>query len=449
MTELARSRKLYERALVTEPAGVGGSDQRSPRGGFVPYPIFMASGAGAYIQDVDGNRYTDYLAAWGPLILGHRPKRVMDAVHRVLDEMGPLLGFNHELEVEAAESAVAAVPCWEQVRFSNTGSEAVMFALRTARAYTGRKKVLRFEGHFHGWTDLVNYSVKPDLALAGSDDHPVPVPGSAGMVLDESLVVRQWNDPDSLVQTFVEFGDELAAVICEPLLAGCTVIPPKSDYLQLLRTLCTKHGVVLIFDEVKSGFRVALGGAQEIYAVLPDLSVAAKALGAGFPVAAVGGRKEFFEPFVRGDANQGSTYQANPIALAACIATLEELREPGFFTRISAMGDALAEGLSALTVEAGVEAHARGVGPIFQIVFVDHQVENCRDFIRSADQPAYKAFWRGMVDGGQMFTPASNGCWFVSGAHTDEDVEKTLEVASTVLMQMGSQARHTETGAAR
>lgn len=442
----SRSKELYERALLLEPGGVGGSDARGPRAGFEPYPIFMTRGDGAYIEDVDGNRYTDYLAAWGPLILGHRPRSVLEAVHRTLDEMGPTLGFNHMLELEAAEAVISAVPSWEQVRFSNTGSEAVMFALRTARAYTGREKVLRFEGHYHGWTDLINYSVRPDLARAGADDDPAAVPASEGMVGGESLVVRQWNDADALRKTFDEMGDQLAAVICEPLLAGCTVIPPRPGYLELLRELTRKHGVVLIFDEVKSGFRVALGGAQELYGILPDLSTTAKAMGAGFPVAAIGGRKELFEPFERGAASQGSTYQANPIVLAATVATLKELRAPGFFDRIGALGDRLSEGLTALADEAGVTAYASGVGPMLQVVFADHVVQNYRDFARSTDSTAYHTFWRGMVDRGEMFTPQSNGCWFVSGAHSEQDIEKTLEVAGDVFMAMAAQARNRESG---
>ena len=404
----------------------------------------MAGGEGPYLHDVDGNRYTDYLAAWGPLILGHRPTRVLEAVHRTLDEMGPTLGFCHKLEVEASEAAIDAVPSWEQVRFSCTGTEAVMLALRVARAYTGRTKVLRFEGHFHGWSDLINFSVKPDVARTGTDSHQLtPVPATAGMVesLAETLVVRQWNDPELLEQTFSEFGGDLAAVICEPLVSSCSVIPPRPGYLELLRDLTTKHGVVLIFDEVKTGFRVALGGAQELYGVLPDLSTAAKALGAGFPVAAVGGRKDLFEPFLRGYVAQGSTYQANPMVLAACIATLEELRRPGFYLRTTSLGNTLSEGLTALASEAGIAGYTRGVGPVLQPVFADHPVRNYRDFIRSSHPATYGEFWRGMVDGGVMFHPQHTGCWFVSGAHSEEDIATTLEVASTVLMTMASRSK--------
>ena len=449
MTRLERSKQLYERALRSEPGGVGGSDQRGPRAGFEPHPIFMARGSGPYLEDVDGNRYIDYLAAWGPLILGHRPPRVLAAVHRTLDEMGATLGFNHELEIAASEAAIEAVPCWEKVRFSNTGTEAVMLGLRVARGYTGRTKVLRFEGHYHGWADLIHFSVKPDLAVAGPDSEPIPVPATGGMVgeLASSLVVCQWNDFAALEKAFSEHGADLAAVICEPICAGTSVIPPLPGYLERMRELTKQHGVVLIFDEVKTGFRVALGGAQELYGVLPDLSIAAKALGAGFPVGAVGGRKELFEPFTEGRVTQGSTYQANPMVLAACLATIEELRAPGFFERITTLGESLTEGLTALASEAGIDAHARGVGPLLQMVFADHPVNDFRDFIRSSNKSEYRDFWLGMVDAGVMFAPQPTGCWFVSGAHTEVEVEKTLEAADQVLMGMAAASKRGARGA--
>jgi len=449
VTRREKSRQLYERALLSEPGGVGGSDQRGPRAGFEPHPTFMARGTGAYLEDVDGNRYIDYLAAWGPLILGHRPQRVLEAVHRTLDDMGVTLGFNHELEIAASEAAIEVVPCWEQVRFTNTGTEAVMLGLRVARGYTGRTRVVRFEGHYHGWADLIHFSVKPDLALAGPDSAPIPLPATGGMVgeLADSLVVLPWNDFEALEKTFSELGGELAAVICEPILAGTSVIPPLPGYLERMRELTAKHSVVLIFDEVKTGFRVALGGVQELYGVVPDLSIAAKALGAGFPVGAVGGRKELFEPFRQGRVTQGSTYQANPMVLAACLATIEELKQPGFFKRITALGDALAEGLTAAADEAGIAAHARGVGPILQMVFADHQVNDYRDFIRSSNRSDYRDFWLGMLDAGVMFQPQPTGCWFVSGAHTEVEVDKTLEAANQVLMKMAADPNRTTTGA--
>jgi glutamate-1-semialdehyde 2,1-aminomutase len=436
------SRELYERAQRTEPGGVGGN-ARGPTWGFEPHPIFMARGTGAWLEDVDGNQYLDYLGGWGPLILGHRPQPVISAVVRVLQEMGSDLGFCHHLEVEAAELAVDSVPCWEQVRFANTGSEAVLAALRIARAYTGRTRVLRFEGHFHGWPDITNFSVKPDLAAAGPDDRPVPVPATAGMdgSLASSLVVRQWNDEASLRQTFEDLGSELAAVICEPVMANSAVVPPADGYLQLLRDLTAQHGVVLIFDEIKTGFRVALGGAQELYGVLPDLSTAAKALGGGFSVAAVGGKRELLEGVASGRVGQGSTYQAMPISLAAVVATLHELRQPGFFERITGLGNQLTDGLTSLARETGVPGHAQGVGPMLQFVFAEQPVRNWRDLARHSDEKAYHAFWQGMTDAGIMFNPHPAECWFVSGAHVQADVDHTLDVAARVFASLAARGQ--------
>lgn len=433
------SRQLYERAQRTEPGGVGGN-ARGPAWGFEPHPIFMARGTGAWLEDVDGNRYLDYLGGWGPLILGHRPRAVISAVTRVLEDMGSDLGFCHRLEVQAAELATDSVPAWEQVRFANTGSEAVMAALRIARAYTGRTKVLRFEGHFHGWPDMTNFSVKPDLAVAGPDDRPVPVPASAGMDtgLADSLVVRQWNDPVGLRQTFDELGTELAAVICEPIMANSAVIPPTDGYLELLRELTIRDGVVLVFDEIKTGFRVALGGAQELYGVLPDLSTAAKAIGGGFPVAAVGGKRTLFEEVATGRVGQGSTYQATPLALAAVVATLRELQAPGFFERISDLGNQLASGLTGLARAAGVRGHAAGVGPMLQFVFADEPVRNWRDLARNSDNKAYHEFWRAMVDEGIMFNPHPAECWFISGAHDQSDIDRTLGIAERVFASLSA-----------
>ncbi len=427
-----------------QPNGVGGSDQRGRRGGWEPFPIFMARGYGPYLEDVDGNRYVDYLGAWGPMILGNRPTKVIEAVHRTIDEIGPLLGFNHELEVRAASLAIEAVPCWEMMRFSNTGTEAVMLALRIARAYTNRTKVLRFEGHFHGWSDSIYFTVEESQARSDSTVELPPIPATHGVVksLAESVVIRRWNDPDVLRQTFAELGDELAAVICEPLFCS-PVISPRPGYLELLRELTRNHGVVLVFDEVKTGFRVALGGAQELYGVTPDMSTAAKALGGGIPVAAVGGQKELFEPFTSGYIAQGSTYQANPIALAAVLATLEELRVPGFFERITTLGERLADGITALCSETGIQAYAQGVGPVLQPVFADHQVKDYRDFIRSSDGAAFREFWTAMLEGGVVFAPRPGGCWFVSGAHSDEDIEFTLEVAEKALADIDSANRRT------
>lgn len=428
---LRESKRLFERAGASLAGGVGGSG-RGIAFGFRPHPIYVAHAAGSHFTDVDGNTYLDYLAAWGPLVLGHRPTSVIDAVTRTMNELGTMLGVGHRLEIEAAESVVDAVPSWELVRFANTGTEAVMASLRMARGYTGKDKILRFEGHFHGWSDLINFSAKPPLDRAGDPQRPNVVPASKGMMAGaaDSLIVRQWNDPDILEATFTEHGHELAGVICEPLMANASVIPPAPGYLQLLRSLCDRHGVVLIFDEVKSGFRVALGGTQELYGVLPDISLAAKALGAGFPIAAVGGRKDLFEPVIRGDVVHSATYHTNPVGLAACIATLKEMRRPGFFSRLHALGEALAAGLTQAAADHGVNAKAEGVGPLLQLRFTDAPVANYRQIVEANRTDLYRSFWERMFNGGILFNPHPLECWFVSAAHDEHDVEATIAAAS-------------------
>ncbi len=430
MIDRSESERLFNRAQANLAGGVGGN-ARSPHGGFRPHPVFVESGSGARVRDVDGHEYVDYLAAFGPLILGHRPPAVVDAVVRTIRDMGTMFGLGHRLEIEAAESVVDAVPSWELVRFANTGTEAVLAALRMARAYTGRTKVLRFEGHYHGWADQIHFSAKPNLELAGDPDRPTPVPGTDGIpeAFADMLVVRQWNDPDILDRTFADHGHELAAVICEPIMANATVVPPRPGYLERLRELCTRDGVVLIFDETKTGFRVALGGAQEFYSVLPDLSTSAKAIGGGFPLAAVGGRRDLFEPVIDGRVLHSATYHTNPPALAACVATLKELRRPNLYSEVFALSEQLVGGINDASREAGVRAFARGVGPLFQVVFADTEADNYRDLVRSMGDPIYRRFWQAMLDRGVLFNPQPLECWFVSTVHGQREIDQTVGAA--------------------
>lgn len=435
------SQRLFERARGSLAGGVGGNGRGSAFG-FEPCPPFVSWADGARFGDVDGNIYLDYLGAWGPLILGHRPKNVVSAVSDAIAEFGSMVGLGHRLEIEAAEAAVRAVPSWQVVRFGNTGSEAVMGALRIARGYTGRQKVLKFEGHFHGWPDLLNYSVKPSIREAGDDACPRAVPASEGMLESAaaSLVVRPWNDLEALEDAFRTHGRELAAAICEPIMANSAVIPPEPGFLERLRALASAHGVILIFDEIKTGFRVALGGAQEVYGVLPDLSVAAKALGAGFPVAAVGGRSDIFEPLLANRVTYSSTYHTNPVAMAAIVATLQELAAPGFFARVSSLGEGLRDGLQVAARVAGVKAVATGVGPIVQIVFgATRRPRSYRELARTADWETYRRFRKLMLEEGVFFNPHPFECWFVSGAHSRPDIEETLQAAARALKTIGEE----------
>ncbi|MBI4573914.1 MAG: glutamate-1-semialdehyde 2,1-aminomutase [candidate division NC10 bacterium] len=427
---LDRSRQMYERALKSLVGGVGGN-ARGPEWGWRPHPVFMARGTGPRLWDVDGNAYIDYLAAYGPMILGHRPPKVIAAVREVMETMGSMLGTGHALELEAAERVVAAVPCYELVRFANTGSEAVQAALRVARTYTGREKILRFEGQFHGMAEVIHWSAKPRLELAGPREAPHPVAGSTGVpkVLGDTLLIRPWNDPEILRRTIAEHGPELAAVITEPVMANCGVIPPRPGYLEELRELTARHGIVLIFDEVKTGFRLARGGAQEYFRIMPDLAVTAKAIAAGFPLAAVGGRKELMEVISLHRVAQSATYHTNPVAMAACTAAMDEIAAPGFYTRLFQTSEALCDGLRRAGAEAGVPITLQGVGPIFQVHFADRPLWEYRDMVQHARADRYTIFWQAMFERGVLFNSHYQECWFVSAVHGETEVAETVAAA--------------------
>lgn len=442
MRSLERSRQMYERALKCLVGGVGGN-ARTPEWGWQPHPVFLGRGDGARLWDLDGNEYIDYLAAFGPMILGHRPAKVMAAVREAMETLGSMVGMGHAWEVEAAERVVAAVPCYELVRFANTGSEAVQAALRIARTYTGREKVLRFEGQFHGMAEVIHWSAKPRLELAGPREAPHPVAGSTGVpkVLGDTLLIRPWNDPEILRRTIAEHGNELAAVITEPVMANCGVILPRPGYLEELRELTARYGIVLIFDEVKTGFRLALGGAQEYYRIMPDLAVTAKAIAAGFPLAAVGGRKELMEVISLHRVAQSATYHTNPVAMAACKATMDELAEPGFYTRLFQTSTALCEGLRRAAAEAGVPIALQGLGPIFQVHFAERPLWEYRDLVQHARQDRYTVFWKTMFERGILFNPHYQECWFVSSAHGEAEVKETLAAAREAFSAVNQNCR--------
>lgn len=292
-----RSKALFERAKETIPGGAG-STARMPRNGWNPYPLFMEQGQGSRITDVDGNEYVDYLLGLGPGILGHRNPTVTDAVVKAIQEHGTSFGLPYELEIEASEKVVATVPGVEQVRFANSGSEAVGQAVRLARATTGRRLIVRFEGLYHGWQDSVYWSNHVDLEKAGPADRPRSVAMGLGVPaeLGDTLIVLTWNDFEGFSSLMRERGEEIAAVITEPAVLNTGCILPEPGYLELLRSETQKYGAMLIFDEVITGFRIARGGAHEYYGVIPDLTTYAKGIGGGFPVAAIGGHQGSHAP---------------------------------------------------------------------------------------------------------------------------------------------------------
>jgi glutamate-1-semialdehyde 2,1-aminomutase len=429
-----RTHALFERAKLTVPGGAG-STARLPRNGWRPYPIFMAEGTGSRLTDVDGNTYVDYLLGLGPMILGHRHPVVTAAVAQAISELGTCFGLPYELELEAAEKVVAAMPGVEQVRFTNSGSEAVGTAVRLARATTGRRLIVRFEGHYHGWQDTVYWSNHVDLAFAGPADRPTPVamgPGVPGE-LEDTLVVLTWNDPDSFVKLMAERGDEVAAVLTEPAVFNTGCILPDPGYLELLRSETRKYGALLIFDEVITGFRFARGGAQEWFGVLPDLTTLAKGLGGGFPVAAIGGTVDAMRLIAEGVYSHSGTYNANVVQCAAVAATMDVLSEPGLYERQRALGFRLAEGLSNLAAERGLDAYVEGLGTVFQLWFADGPIRNWRDAVARADEDLFTRWYQEMVTRGVLFHPLQFENLFVSLVHDDRDVDETLTAAADAL----------------
>ena len=429
-----RTRELFERASRTIPGGAG-STARLPRNGWNPYPLFMAEGTGSRITDVDGNEYIDYLLGLGPMILGHRHPVVTKAVADAISNFGTCFGLPYELEIDAAEKVVAAVPSIEQVRFTNSGSEAVGTAVRLARATTGRRLIVRFEGHYHGWQDTVYWSNHVDPTLAGPADHPRPVAMGPGVPaeLEDTLLVLTWNDAENFSRLMAERGDEVAAVLTEPAVFNTGCILPEPGYLELLRSETRKYGAMLIFDEVITGFRFARGGAQEYFGVMPDLTTLAKGLGGGFPVAAVGGTVEAMHMIADGTYSHSGTYNANVVQCAAVSATMDVLSEPGLFGRQRALGDRLAVGLKAIADKSGVEAYVEGIGTVFQLWFAKQPITNWRDAVKYANEPAFTRWFQEMVIRGVLFHPLQFENLFVSLVHSDEDIDLTLEAAEDAM----------------
>ncbi|MDL9980387.1 aspartate aminotransferase family protein [Microbacterium candidum] len=440
----AASAALFERAKRSVPGGAG-STARLPRNGWEPYPLFIADGEGSRIRDVDGHEYIDYLLGLGPMILGHRHPGVTQAVVDAVRDLGTCFGLPYELEIEAAEKVVAAVPSLEQVRFTNSGSEAVGTAVRLARATTGRRLVVRFEGHYHGWQDTVYWSNHVDPHRAGPAAHPRPVAMGPGVPaeLEDTLIVLSWNDPESFAALMAERGDEVAAVLTEPAVFNTGCILPEPGYLELLRELTRTHGAMLIFDEVITGFRFARGGAQEWFGIDPDLTTFAKGIGGGFPVAAVGGTREAMRLVADGTYSHSGTYNANVVQCAAVSATMDVLAQPGLYERQRALGDRLARGLEAIADENGVPAHVTGIGTVFQLWFTDREIRNWRDAAAHAREDVFTRWYQEMVVRGVLFHPLQFENLFVSLVHTDADIDETLNAASDAMRVVARDAVRT------
>jgi glutamate-1-semialdehyde 2,1-aminomutase len=439
--KLVRSKELFDEASAIVPGGAG-SSARTVKFGWKPYPPFIGGGLGSHIQDVDGHDYVDYLLGLGPMILGHRHPVVTQAVVDAITEFGTCPGLPYPLEIEAARKVVDAVPGIEMVRFSNSGSEVVGTAVRLARAYTGRRVIIRFEGHYHGWQDTVYWSNHVDPKLAGPAASPRPIAAGPGVPLElaDTLIVLTWNDPESFQRVMAERGHEVAAVITEAAVFNTGCILPEPGYLELLREETKKHGSLLIFDEVITGFRFSRGGAQEWFGVTPDLTTLAKGLGGGFPVAAIGGSREVMGMIAEGRYSHSGTYNANAVACAAVSATMDVLAEPGLYERQRALGDRLAEGLRKLADAAGIPVQIEGLGTVFQLWFSEHPIHNWREAERYANEERFTRWYQEMVLRGVLFHPSQFENLFVSLVHTDADIDRTLEAAESAFAAITSDA---------
>ncbi len=419
---MSRSHDLFSAAQRHIPGGVN-SPVRAFRG-VGGDPVFFESAAGAYVTDADGKRYIDYVGSWGPMILGHAHPEILAAViERVI--MGLSFGAPTELETLMADKVCELVPSMDLVRMTSSGTEATMSALRLARGYTGRDKVVKFEGNYHGHVDSL-------LVKAGSGMLTLGEPSSPGVpaALAELTLTLTYNDIEQVRQTFAEIGDQIACIIVEPVAGNMNCIPPVPGFLEGLREVCDEHGAVLIFDDVMTGFRVARGGAQERYGITPDLTALGKIIGGGMPVGAFGGKRAIMEHISPlGPVYQAGTLSGNPIAMSAGLKTLELISEPGFYDRVAAQTERLTSGLEAQAQAAGIALSTNRAGAMFGLFFTDAGPVTNYAQATACDQDQFRQFFHAMLDQGVYLAPSAFEAGFVSGAHGDAEIEATLEAA--------------------
>ncbi len=427
-----RSRAAFAEAEQLLPGGVN-SPVRSFRG-VGGDPIFAAAGSGSKLTDVDGNVYIDYCGSWGPIILGHAHPEVVEAVTRAA-QSGLSFGLATEAEVEVARLVTRNLPSIEMVRFVNSGTEATMSALRVARAFTGRSKIVKFEGCYHGHADGL-------LVQAGSGVATLALPDSGGVPAGYAAetLVCPYNDLGSLRLLFERHGDDIAAVIVEPVAANMGVVPPAPGFLQGLRETCSDGGALLIFDEVITGFRVGLGGYQAVAGVKPDLTCLGKIIGGGMPVGAYGGRREVMELIAPlGPVYQAGTLSGNPLATAAGIATLRAISAPGFYEELDAKTQHLTDGLLRVAAAAGVAVQINRVGSAFTVFFRDAPVTDYAS-ARQADTVRHAKFFHALLNAGVYFPPSQFEAVIVSAAHSEQDLKDTIAAAADAFAAVAAPA---------
>jgi glutamate-1-semialdehyde 2,1-aminomutase len=403
------------------------------RMGLSPTPLVVESGSGPHVIDADGNRLIDYYLAMGPIILGHSPRCVIDAVKAQLDR-GILFAAQTEVEFEAARLLCEVVPCAERVRFGSSGTEVIQAALRLARAATGRQKIVKFEGHYHGWLDNVAWSVAPAMDVCGPPQSPNKVPATEGQDprSADHLDILVWNDLRA-VESRLARGD-VAAVIMEPAMCNSSAIQARNGYLEGVREACSKTGTILIFDEVITGFRLSIGGAQKRFGVTPDLATFGKAIANGFPVAALAGRADLMDQFGNGRVMHAGTYNGHPINMAATVATLRALMEPDVYALIERRGRRLMEGISDILRRSNLPGRVQGFPGVFHVAFgVTTPIETFRDTF-AIDRKLYTKFTTSLLERGVR--ALERGTWFLSYDHDDATIDRTLEIVEAVSMNL-------------
>jgi len=426
MTEAAI---LFSDAKLVIPGGVN-SPVRS-FSGVGGTPVFIDRASGAYIVDSLGNSYIDYVGSWGPMILGHAHPEVITAV-KTAAEKGLSFGAPTEIETLMAQRVCDLVPSIDMVRMVSSGTEATMSAIRLARGFTGRDKIVKFEGCYHGHSDSL-------LVKAGSGALTFGVPSSPGVpaAVAENTLTLTYNDSDAVKKLFAEIGEQIACIIVEPVAGNMNCIPPVPGFLETLREVCDQYQSVLIFDEVMTGFRVALGGAQAVYGITPDLTTLGKIIGGGMPVGAFGGRRQIMERLAPlGPVYQAGTLSGNPVAMAAGLKTLELISQPGFYETLTAKTEKLTSGLKARASQAEIALSTNSVGGMFGLFFTSEPQVTRFAQVMECDQNLFKRFFHAMLDEGVYLAPSAFEAGFVSIAHSDVDLDKTLDTAEAIFKRL-------------
>jgi len=424
----AKSNELQRRASIVMPLGVNsnvrywGKDQN----------LFLKRAKGAYVWDMDDNRYIDYRLAFGPVILGYAFDEVDQKVYEAIKK-GVTVGLTSEAEIEVAEKMIEMIPGVEMVRLVNSGTEATMHALRIARAYTGREKIIKFEGGYHGGHDYVLFSTYAPPEAYGSRRSPIPIPASSGIprCLADLVITLPFNDPDLLDSTLHRIGHEVAAIITEPMLGNFGSVDPQPGFLEFIRNQCNQYGIVFLMDEVKTGFRIARGGAQEAYGIIPDMVTYAKSLGNGYPVAAFGGRADIMSIIGRG-VTQGGTYAGNAVGVAAANATLEILQTQPVVETITELGRTLQEGIRSIFQDAGIPILISKHPTIFSISFGINHAKDAREWV-SSDRTSYRKFFEKALELGVLIDEDPREPWCLCYSHSKDDIDHTLDLVNKIV----------------